>query len=275
MSVAAEFLGADDYSTRTPFAREPGGLVSLDEYMPYLVDKPGDVPIRPNTRHTHPNRFVHQHEYFTAPVYLHQNTARSKRDRRLILLRNSPYSQIIMRNTQEKRMHLDKESIVEPPPKKSRGSIMCDFFDLDIVGATTIGIQESIRPLTLPLWEVQNYDVPMEIRALSSKDKITMLATEREKAIERLASPRILPAQVVASALKRMANYLKDPMLERIANEHLNGDKFYYPLAVQKAGYLRSLGNMVLSNSTGIRSLESSRIMVQELNPMKELQQVA
>jgi hypothetical protein len=256
---------------RTAFNRESSGLVDLGDYIPYFVDPPGAVPTRPDVGSTAYNRFVHQHEYFIEPLYLQLDLPRRHRDRRFAALRNSYYSQIIMRDYKEKEMHFEKEQSVQPPSIETIDKTLLDYFDIDIVGATTYAIHELSSAKRQSTWEEQHYTPPPEIESLSKRDKMKILITKRRQALEALASPRVIPEYLVTSALKRLGTSLRDYELNREADSRLEKDGFYFPLGVPKAGHFRCIAGMILGDEVGLRPLEESRIIIQRLQPLEEV----
>jgi hypothetical protein len=160
----------------------------------------------------------------------------------------------------ERQLHKDKESGVDPPPIDSVEEALNDLFDIDVVGASTFGIRETENPRRHNSWADDNYEPPPEIQALSTNDRIRIFEARREEALRALESPRVLPARLVTSALKRIATYLRDPLLESVANERLRQDETYYPLRIPKDGTFRSIGGKVLMDEVGIKPLESAKL---------------
>jgi hypothetical protein len=269
MAVRVENIDDRTRSNRDAFDREESGLVNLDSYLPYLVDPTQSVPTRISTKDLSVDRFVHQHAYFTEQLYKQLDLPKEDRDRRLMALRNAPYSQVIMRSYKEVQLHLEKERCVEPPPISVVNDALRDYFDIDIVGATTLSLHEIInaQPEIVSNWMAEKYEQPPEIQALSRRDRINIFTSERKRALNSLSSTKVLPAHVVGSALKRLAAHLRDHTLERVADEHLADEEEYYPLAVPKPGYLKMVGGMVLKHAVGIRPLDEARLIAQALQP--------
>src|SRR5579862_2091528 len=245
-----------------PFDREePSQLVNLDSYRPYLIDPPEIVPIRPLTGPG--SKYVHQHIYFTEPKYLNIRAESGEIDLRYRRLRTLSWSQIVMRRSEEQRLHREKEPTVKPPPEETVEELLKDYFDMDIVGATTLGIQELKKPKPFDPWASRLF-APPEVEALSKAGKIDILGAERDRALEDLNSPRVVSHMLVTSAFKRLASFLGDFTLEKIANERLQ-EQTHFPLRVPQYGALRTIGHHVILNGVKVRSLEESRLLIQGL----------
>ena len=236
---------------KQPFLREESGLVSLESYLPYLVDPPDQVPIDPATGQD--EQFVYQHIYFQASKYYQKHIPEGERDPRLTALRNSPYNQILMRPKRELKLHKEHEDHVEIPGDEVIDQALADYYDLDIVGASSLGLialrnakKRSIHKLSLyrPLG-----------RNLSHADKLDIFETHLDNVLVSLENPRVTPERVVASALKRISGLLQDKRLDRLAEELMPEDRIYYPLKVPRIGYLLEISKSLLKQACEIQEI--------------------
>lgn len=246
------------------FDRERNGLVKYDSYLPYLIDPPEKAPIKPSGAQG--SEFVRQHVYFTEPLYRQVSLPQEKRDPRLTRLRDSPYSQIVMRWQQEKKLHLEMEPYVEPPPISTVDDALKDFFDIDRAGAATLGMYEIKNPSSFSPW-AEKFAPAAELQALSKRERFNIFKDIRDEALSALFSPRVVPHLLVGSALKRIAVYLRDYTLDRAANENLPDTKSYYPLRIPSKGHLQAVGTYMLKDAVGIMPLEESRrVQIQRIS---------
>lgn len=239
-------------TSKEPFPRM-NGIVDLECYLPYLVDEAEEVPVRPNTT-GNDAPWVHQHVYFTEYLYRQKHIPDLKqRDMRLVELRNSPYSQIIMRPAKEREVHMTFEDYVEPPQERALEGIIADYRDLNIVAATTLGIRLIKHPKTLPAYLSDIYKSPSFV--IPAEDRVGIFEEQRGLALKSLEQPRVADDMLVASALMRISKLIKDRSIRARASEQItNGN--YYPLSLPKLGNIRDFGNIMLMDICSINELD-------------------
>lgn len=255
--------------SRAPFEREPSGLISLEQYKDYLIDAPSKVPLffPDNNKNRSPRRFVYQHLLFQASSYWQLHLPAKERDRRYRAIRELSYSQIAMRSFMEDRLHSDMEIDVAYPPEPTVDGALLDYFDLDLAAASALGIEDIKHPRPINPDDIKLFrSKPVELQPLTQEDKVGIYETMLEAAIRRLESPRVLPEDVVTSALMRLARLVRHNDFSQIAQERLQGDH-YYPLRVPKAGTLRNIGSGVIRESVGLTSIGALQNEMQSLRP--------
>lgn len=240
-----------------PFDREPSQLVNLDSYLPFLPDHPDRVPI--DNGNGDSTFFVNQHIYFTEPSYWSIQTPSGEIDMRYRRLRSLTWSQIVMRRTEERRLHKTMEFTVDPPPPETVDATLRDYHDIDLVGGAVMGLAD-VRSGYINEPRIYNHLTPPEIGRLSARDRVDIFRTIRDEALDRLAQPRIVPDKLVTSALKRLSSHLKDEVLEREARERMQSE-IYFPLRVPNIQTIRNIGHAILLDAVGYRSLEESRLI--------------
>lgn len=157
-------------------------------------------------------------------------------------------------------MHRKKQKTVEPPPSPTILRTVADYFDIDTVGATTVGLQKIDETIALPAWqEKRGGKVHPEILSLTRRDRVRIIMAWREAALERLASPRIIPLDLTNSALRRIAFTLGDRDLYRTARSRMGEDDDYFPIRVPNIGLFRQAVYAIFKDSTGVEPIESFR----------------
>lgn len=231
---------------RDPFLREDSGLVNLESYLPYLVDRPESVPISLPLKNQGP--LVHQHVYFREPDYRQDGVPVEEKDWDLVWMRNISYNQIIMRRRLEVRLHHDHEEHVLPPSPDTNRKCLEDYGHIDTIGAAIIGkviaLNPEIQPAMLP-----GSTRPARINVLSPEERAEFFDGQLTTSLEAITHPEITPERVITSALKRMSIYLKDPELQSEAGRRLKEDNTYYPLRMPKLGKLFHLSNELIAGA--------------------------
>lgn len=250
-----------------------GDLVDLRDYDPYLIDSSDEAPLNPSGSGGDPNRFVKQHVFYPEPLYRQFDMDYEDRDPRIVAVRVLPYSQIVMRSYMEIKLHRKKESAVSRPSFEVADKIVRDYFNLDLVAAAALGIQEIAQGRELDYTKMRFQPHPAVV-GLSKKDKRAALKEQFQKSLERLESPLVLPSIVVASSLKRLARHTQSEEMSRRAAESQGvGSTDYYPIVVPKLGHLRNVGYAILKDMVGLQPLTESRTYLQGLqkHPQVEL----
>jgi hypothetical protein len=249
-----------------PFDREPSGLVDLDFYRPYLVDEAQDVPtvLQKETINGSRFRFVYQHLFFRENLYHQTFLDKDDRDRRYRALRELTYGQIVMRSYKEQQLHNETEGDVAYPPEETVDNTLRDYFDLDMIGGSVLGIEEIRNPRPPDEWRARQ-PVDSMLAKLTDEERMGAFEAKLQELLTSTETPRVLPDKIVASALMRLATHLQDPILLKAAEERLPADGYYFPLRVPKLGTLRTIATAVLKSEVGIKDLEISRIQHQTL----------
>lgn len=227
------------------FPRHESGLVDLDCYLTYLPDHPDTVPIYLVPFNESP--VVHQHVYFRWFGYRSPGKTPDEGNLNpLAKFRNFSHNQILMRRTEELRLHQDFEDDVRPPPDETVSKSLEDFRRLDQLAASTIGLELTLHP------ECRWQYFPDSGPALASYyvpklDIADYFDNQRELAIESLAHPKISPQRVITSAIKRLSVYLQDERLSSEADERLAADLQYYPLRMRHKQHFYDLSNFMLN----------------------------
>jgi hypothetical protein len=223
---------------RISFPRHENGLIDFDCYLPYLPDEPSETPVMSVANGVD---WVYQHVYFTETAWRQFDRLPEERDAQRALFHLSTYNQIQMRPLEELRVHQDHEQEVEPLSCPVIEQSLADFGELDIIAATTLGIQVAKGS------QIWGEGVkPSDHKILSPWDAADILEDIRALSLNKIMTSGITPQRVITSALKRAATLLNDRDLSFIADERLEEDSVYYPLRIPRLGRLSTISNQML-----------------------------
>jgi len=239
--------------SKEAFPRHESGLVDFDCYLPYLPDHPDEVPIYVVPSPGSP--VVHQHVYFQLNGYRSPGkTSEEGNQNPLSRFRGFSYNQILMRRFEEKRAHRDFEDHVDPPPEITIEKSLMDFRHLDLLAATSIGLEMALHPRRRRQY-FPHIGAPVVSKTISRLDIADFFDGQREILIDAVRTPEISPQRVITSAIKRLSTYFGDARITKEADERLANDSQYYPLRMRHKEHFYNLSNYMLKKEFDIEML--------------------
>lgn len=225
------------------FPRLQNGLVDIEAYQEYLPDHPDTIP--PIVRYADKIGWRHQHLYFWRSFYRQKYEPKPLRDLTLLYFWRSPYNQLLMRISEESKVHDRYKSLVSPPPIETMEKSLKDFGLLDQLGSAAVGRRVSLVPEAFS--HVREGLKPHAVTRLRSPAEIaTIFDREIETAIERLKNPLVTPQRVVTGAISRMARLTRNPRLLEEAERRTAEDPIFYPVRIREPQALFVLSNQLL-----------------------------